>query len=372
MKNSRRINTVNKTQQKRNYNIGGPENQLAHDKGLSAAEWYASPISRQKLKELMKRKDGPAIRDTLIWFGLLISTGIIAYYSWGTWWAIPAFFVYGTLYSATAEARSHECQHGTAFKTQWLNETIYQIAAFFNLRPATPAYWSHTRHHSDTYIVGLDPEMAARPPMWRMVMINIVRAQSGLSDMKRTLLHFFGKLTPDEKLYMPASNHRKAFREAHVYALILLAVIVWCIIIKSILPAMFIGLPTFYGYFLFILFVLLQHLGLNEDVLDHRLNTRTMYLNPVFRFLYWNMNYHVEHHMFPMVPYHALPALHKEIKADCPQPATSLWSALKVVFQAIQKQRDDYTYSIVPPLPATARPYRFVPAAETKNSLPMD
>ena len=28
---------------------------------------------------------------------------------------------------------------------------------------------------------------------------------------------------------------------------------------------------------------------------------------PVHRYLYWNMNYHVEHHMFPLVPYHALP-----------------------------------------------------------------
>jgi Na+-transporting NADH:ubiquinone oxidoreductase subunit F len=42
-------------------------------------------------------------------------------------------------------------------------------------------------------------------------------------------------------------------------------------------------------------------------VLDHRLNCRTVYMNPIHRFLYWNMNYHVEHHMFPLVPYHALP-----------------------------------------------------------------
>ena len=64
------------------------------------------------------------------------------------------------------------------------------------------------------------------------------------------------------------------------------------------------------------MFGLTQHAGLAEDVLDHRLNSRTVYMNPVFRFLYWNMNYHVEHHMFPMVPYHALPALHAEMKAD--------------------------------------------------------
>ncbi len=41
-------------------------------------------------------------------------------------------------------------------------------------------------------------------------------------------------------------------------------------------------------------------------------------MNPIVRFIYWNMNYHVEHHMFPLVPYHALPALHEELKADMP------------------------------------------------------
>ena len=51
-------------------------------------------------------------------------------------------------------------------------------------------------------------------------------------------------------------------------------------------------------------------------MLDHRLNTRTVKMNVVNRFLYWNMNYHVEHHMFPMVPYHRLPELHEEIKHD--------------------------------------------------------
>ena len=46
-----------------------------------------------------------------------------------------------------------------------------------------------------------------------------------------------------------------------------------------------------------IVYALTQHAGLGEDVLDHRLNTRTVKMNVVNGFLYWNMNYHVEHHM---------------------------------------------------------------------------
>ena len=90
---------------------------------------------------------------------------------------------------------------------------------------------------------------------------------------------------------------------------------------RSILPLMFIGLPRLYGALASSCSAgSLQHAGLAEDVLDHRLNCRTVYMNPVFRFLYWNMNYHVEHHMFPMVPYHALPGCTRRSSTTCPPP----------------------------------------------------
>src|SRR2546428_6237661 len=141
--------------------------------------------------------------------------------------------------------------------------------------------------------------------------------------------------------------------------LILLVIIIWSMLIGSILPLMFVGLPTFYGPILLLLVGLAQHLGLHEDVLDHRLNTRTIYMNPVFRFLYWNMNYHIEHHMFPMVPYHMLPALHEEMKADCPPACPSLWAANKEVFHAIRMQQKDPAFTIERHLPVTAAPYKF-------------
>jgi fatty acid desaturase len=40
------------------------------------------------------------------------------------------------------------------------------------------------------------------------------------------------------------------------------------------------------------------------------LNTRTTFTTAVVRYLAWNMPYHTEHHVWPMVPFHRLPALH--------------------------------------------------------------
>ena len=103
---------------------------------------------------------------------------------------------------------------------------------------------------------------------------------------------------------------------------------------------------------------LLQHGGLAEDVLDHRLNSRTVYMNPVSRWIYWNMNYHVEHHMFPMVPYHALPRLHELIKDDLPRAQPLDAAGLCRDGPAVLRQRHDPDYYLRRDLPPTARPYR--------------
>jgi len=118
-----------------------------------------------------------------------------------------------------------------------------------------------------------------------------------------------------------------------------------------------IGLPSFYGAWLLVIFGLTQHAGLAEDVLDHRLNCRTVYMNPVFRFVYWNMNYHLEHHMFPMVPYHALPALHEEIKTDTPKPYHGLIEAYREIIPAILRQVKDPGYFAKRELPPSAKPF---------------
>jgi fatty acid desaturase len=81
-------------------------------------------------------------------------------------------------------------------------------------------------------------------------------------------------------------------------------------------------------------------------------------MNPVSRWIYWNMNYHVEHHMFPMVPYHALPKLHELIKHDLPEPNPSMWHAYKEVWPVLLRQLKYEDYYLKRELPPTARPYR--------------
>jgi fatty acid desaturase len=118
------------------------------------------------------------------------------------------------------------------------------------------------------------------------------------------------------------------------------------------LPFFLVGLTSMAGAWLYNFFGLTQHAGLPENVLDHRRNCRTVMMNPVFRFLYWNMNYHVEHHMYPMVPYHALPKLHAAMQADCPPAYRGTVEAYREILPALWRQRREPTWHVQRPLPA--------------------
>ena len=52
--------------ERRDYSLTGPDAQRAVQNGLAQAQWYSCPIGRQELKALMRRRNGPGIRDTLI------------------------------------------------------------------------------------------------------------------------------------------------------------------------------------------------------------------------------------------------------------------------------------------------------------------
>jgi Na+-transporting NADH:ubiquinone oxidoreductase subunit F len=341
----------------RDYSLTGVNAQASITKGLAEADWYRTPIDRKVMKELLERKDGPAIRDTLIWFGLLALTGTLGAMWWGSAWAILPFAIYGVIYASSSDSRWHESSHGTAFKTDWMNNALYEIASFMVFRESTPWRWSHTRHHSDTIIIGRDPEVAVpRPTNIKNFFLTFVAIPGTWATLKNMLLHATGRLTPAEASYIPENEHSKVYYKARIYLLIYMGVIGLAVLWGSWLPLMYIGLPTFYGSWLMPIYGFTQHAGLAENVLDHRLNCRTVYMSLVHRYLYWNMGYHVEHHMFPLVPYHNLPRLHALMKYDCPKPYPNLWAAWKEMIPILVLQIDRPNLFVQRQLPPEAHP----------------
>lgn len=346
-------------QDQRDYGMLGPDAEKAVKAGLKSAQWYHTNLPRKDMKELMQRSDGLAIRDTVVWLGLMVAFAGLAIWLWPSWWASLPLAAYAVLYGSATDSRWHECGHGTAFRTQWMNSAVYQIASFMIMRNPTRWRWSHSRHHTDTLIVGLDPEIAVmRPPALIRVLLGFVGALDAWDAMKTMVMNAFGHISAEERTFIPEMEWPKVIRVARAWFATYAATIALAVYLGSWLPLMLVGLPRLYGAWHHVLTGLTQHGGLADNVLDHRMNSRTVYINPISRFIYWNMNYHVEHHMFPMVPYYALPKLHALIKHDLPAPTPSMWACYREMIPAWIRQLRGEDYFLVRELPGTAKPYR--------------
>jgi fatty acid desaturase len=338
---------------KRDYRLLGLDGQHAAERGLANAEWYRVPVERKRLKELMRRSDGMAVAVTALWISLIVASGVAAVLTWRSWWSIPAFFIYGTLWGSGGDARCHEAGHGTAFRTRWCNEVVFQMGCFMTMREPLVRRWDHTRHHTDTVIVGRDREIVEKRPPSALHLLAIFFAIPWVPLQVKSMLHhaFTGQIAADEKLIIPEAEWSKVIWQSRVLTAIHLSTIVAAVATRSWLPLLLSIGPSMYGAWFMALVALTQHVGLAEDVTDFRLNTRTVYMNPVFRFLYWNMNYHLEHHMYPMVPFHSLRELHEEIKGQCPDPYPSTLAVYREIIPTLTKQMrdpDHYVHRTIP------------------------
>ena len=122
-----------------------------------------------------------------------------------------------------------------------------------------------------------------------------------------------------------------------------------------------ISLASFIGNGPSILLASAQHCGRSTATQDFRDNSRTVLLPAWLSFFYWNMNYHVEHHMFPMVPYYRLPELHEVMKTDGPKPYAGFFDAYREIIPTVIRQLRDPTYFARRQLPDTARPFKAAP-----------
>ena len=246
------------------YSLTGINATLAVEKGLAEADWYQCAVPRAAMRGLLERRDGPAIRDTILWFALILGSAAATYLLRGSLWMLLPYAIYCTLYASTSDSRWHEAGHGTAFKTDWMNNVLYEIASFMVMRESTVWRWSHNRHHSDTIIVGRDPEIAVpRPPDIKAIIMAFFNLKVAPKYFKRILLHCGGKMAAEEKTFIPESEFPKIYRRARVYVAIYALVIGLSIYTRSLLPLLFIGLPNLFGTWLLVTY------GLPPKPVDH-------------------------------------------------------------------------------------------------------
>ena len=323
----------------REYDLVKTANQGGPIHGLISPKWYQTPVDRQVMKKLLARQNGRPLFDILIYYVIMFASACAAVLLTPSWFSVPFWLIYGVLYTSGSDARWHECGHGTAFKSASFNRIVYHLACFMIIRNPVTWKWSHARHHTDTLLVGRDAEIALMmPPAAARLLLNLFGIPDAIDSLRRMAGHVMGRLQPDEALYVPEHAQKQAFTVARIWLCVYFVTVLAAVSLQSIIPILLIGGPRFYGAWHFNMTGFLQHGGLRDNVTDHRLNTRTVLMNPFSRFIYLNMNYHIEHHMFPLVPYYNLPKLHEVIKDDLPPPNKSICSAYAEMLPILWKQ----------------------------------
>ena len=323
-----------------------------------AIAWYRTPIPAAQLKKLHQRSDARGFAQTLGYLGLLVLSGSVVLYAAGRVpcpLLIALILMHGTFFAFQINA-VHELGHGTVFKTKLWNEIFVRVFGFLGWTNFHMFGRSHIQHHRYTLHAPDDLEVVL--PLKVVVRDFFVQGffnPRGFWDALRGNARCASdQLTNgwEESLYPQTDPTRKVpVRWARTILGGHMAIILVSVLLHWWLLPVVTTFAPFYGGWLFFLCNNTQHIGLQDDVPDFRLCSRTFTLNPFAQFLYWHMNYHIEHHMYAAVPCYNLGRLHEAIKYDLP-PITHGLAATWLEIARIQKmQIEDPGYQYVPPLP---------------------
>lgn len=320
--------------------------------------WYRVPIPKDELRRLNKRSDLLGGLQTVGFLATLTLTGGV--FVWACfnmpWLAVPALLIHGACCTFLVNG-FHELVHDSVFKTRRLNRFFLPIFSFLGWYNHIGFWASHTEHHKFTLHPPDDlevvlPEQVTVRKLARMALFDgwqFLSTIRGTWNTARGVLqgewekHLFEKVKPD----MRAAFHRwaRVVLVGHAVVVVVAVATGWWPI------AVAVTMGRFFAPILQYMTNATQHIGLVDRYPDYRLCCRTIYLNPVLQFLYWHMNYHTEHHMYPGVPCYNLGKLHRLVKHELPETPRGLIRTWIDIAKIIRRQNEDPTYQYVPEVP---------------------
>jgi fatty acid desaturase len=262
---------------------------------------------------LTLRSDRAGLLHLTVHLSAILLTGVLIALSVPGWWLLLPVQGVLIVFLFTLE---HEATHQTPFASTRLNEAVGYLCGFLLVLPFQWFRYFHLAHHKWTNIAGKDPELAFEKPanlwawMWHVSGLPYWRAQVQLLA-QLVCARGNGDFLPSGAL--PRMIHEARWM-ALGYGLVLASLLVSPLVFWVWLLPILIGQPALR------LYLLAEH-GDCPQVVNMFENTRTTFTTSLMRRLSWNMPYHVEHHVFPNVPFHQLPALHQMIKAELRETA---------------------------------------------------
>ncbi|MGA1487003.1 MAG: fatty acid desaturase [bacterium] len=331
-------------------------------------KWYRCPIDPTVLRELSKPSDLQGFQMALGHLGLWLLTGALSFYfAVEQLWLgfLLTIFLHGTV-GTFFSAPHHELCHGTVFKTKRLNEIFLRIFSTLGLQNFHIYKMSHSYHHRFTLHRIADKEVVLpKTPSLRFLYLlqlftfNITGGfeSRGLFPTMRGLFRVAADRMEQPynewgtELYAEFPEERlKAVHWARYLIAVHLSFAVFAMLIGYPILILIVSLHPFIGNWLRYFVGAPMHCGLRSDVSDFRKCVRTITLDPISEFLYWHMNWHLEHHMFAAVPCYNLKKLYEAVAEDMPKPRT-LISSWQEMLEVVKQQEADPAYEFDTPVP---------------------
>lgn len=325
--------------------------------------WYRVPISKEDLRRLNRRSDLLGGLQTVGFLATIAGTG--AAFVWccfhAAWLAPLAIWVHGACSSFLING-FHELVHDSVFRTRWLNRAFLAVFSFLGWYNHIGFWASHTEHHKFTLHPPDDLEVVQPEQVtWRgLARLALFDVWGFLATVRATWRTALGHLQGDWERHLFERIKPEARPAFHRWARIVLAghaAVVGVSLASGWWPvALAVTTCRFFAPILQFLTNATQHIGLMDRYPDYRVCCRTIELNPVLRFLYWHMNYHTEHHMYPGVPCYNLGKLHRLVRDQLPPTARGLIRTWLQIRPILRRQAEEPEYRYVPPLPAASGP----------------
>ncbi len=267
---------------------------------------YGGVLDRTRLRALMTRSNARGGARLGGHGVLVIATGMVMSAALGSWWLLPAMTAHGGVL-VLLFCGLHETVHRTAFRSRRINDAVAIAIGFFVFVPALHFRAFHMDHHRFTQDPGKDPELTIAKPTTLGSYIWVVSGIPFLRDQIRGIAtRAAGRVTD---LFIAPGDRSRVVFEARIHAALYTAIAV-SIIAGWTVPLIYWVVPALLGQPFLRMVLLAEHTGCTMRD-DMHVNTRTTFTNPFMRFVTWNMPYHIEHHLYPGVPFFALPNAHR-------------------------------------------------------------
>ncbi|WP_371733985.1 fatty acid desaturase [Synechococcus sp. CCY 9618] len=274
------------------------------------------------LRRLNERRDGPGWRrlafhgavlllGAVLWGAPMEALAIPSMPSAGLW----ALRLGGLLLLGWGLAfgfcAMHECGHRTAFIGKDLNDTVAWWAGVLSFYNADYYRRYHQWHHRYTHQPGLDPELEDAPPG---SLGSYLLELSGLPWWIGKIRGHAAGLRGDfgGRPYIPAEATEAVTRSLRLQFCVYGALLVASLWHGNGAVLWFWLLPLAVGQPLLRFVLMAEHGGCSTST-DGLSNTRTTRTLAPLRWLMWQMPYHVEHHLYPSLPFHALAEAHTHL-----------------------------------------------------------